>query len=152
MSSVKLRFLTITLVVFCSLQAARITDAAEIHITPTTGDILNNYTLYVDHVDKLAGVKITLNYPPDYLHFESASKGTPFHSFIHVINDKTPGKLIFVMASAKGIPGSNLLLFTLHFKKLSPVSTSHKKQIQFSQCQLMDEGLQEISCTPVDFP
>lgn len=108
--------------------------------------VVYNYALSLEQIDKLAGLNLSINYPKDQFHFESAAKGEPFKSFLHVVNDKKPGKIIVVTASAIGVSGSNLHLLQLNFTKLQSdikLDSSIFKQIH---CQLMNETLQEISC------
>ncbi len=143
-------FVTILTCLLFSSQLS-IVDAAELQITPSENGVPYSYTLSLDHVNKLAGMKLSLSYPQDQLYFESATKGKPFKSFMHVVNDKNPGKLIVVMASAKGVSGSNLPLFVLNFTKRPPQKTPDSYSIKPFQCQLMDENLQEISCNTPEY-
>ncbi|WP_458774896.1 cohesin domain-containing protein [Desulforhopalus sp. 52FAK] len=122
-------------------------DAAELQIDPTENDAAYSYILKLDRIEKLAGVKLVINYPKDQLHFASARKGKTFNSFMHIVNDKIPGKIIVVMASAKGVSGSNLPLLTLNFSRIHSNALADNQSINPVQCQLMSEDLQEISCT-----
>jgi hypothetical protein len=69
--------------------------------TKTTPNL--QLTVAIDKVEKLAGLKISLAYPDKTLRFKPAAKTKATSSFMYVVNDKQPGKLIIVMASAKGI-------------------------------------------------
>ena len=64
--------------------------------------------LQIDKADKLAGMKFTIDYPARFLEYKTAQKASAFNSFMQVVNDKKPGRLILVMASATGISGENL--------------------------------------------
>lgn len=101
--------------------------------------------LEIDKVEQLAGIKISATYPDSVLKFESATKTKATSSFMHVINDNVPGKLIMVMASAQGISGTDVALLDLNFKVLSD-SMVTSSSIDITQCQLMTENLKEITC------
>lgn len=103
------------------------------------------FTIQIDKVEKLAGMKLTITYPKKILQFQSARKMPSINSFMHVINDKQPGKLTFVMASAKGISGQSIELFDLTFSSLTQKLPADFK-FEFNTCQLMNETLHEIPC------
>jgi hypothetical protein len=134
-------FFFLTFYVFDSapLQAANL-----VLLTNTTpnSEVL---TLQIDKVEKLAGMKLTLDYPARFLEYKSAQKAPAFNAFMQVVNDKKPGRLILVMASATGVSGENLKIFELTFSK-SAKDLPSSLQIAPAECQLMSESLQEIPC------
>jgi len=101
--------------------------------------------LVVDHAEKIAGVKVILTYDKNMISFIKAEKSTATSSFLHVVNDKTPGKLIIVMASAKGISGDNLVLISFEFTGIKRLAETKSAKIAVTQIQLMNEDLQEIA-------
>jgi hypothetical protein len=131
----------VTIYVFNStpLQAANL-----ILSTNTTSDS-EVLILQIDKVEKLAGMKLTLDYPARFLEYKSAQKASAFNAFMQVINDKKPGRLIIVMASATGVSGENLKIFELTFSK-SAQDLPPTLKIAPAECQLMSESLQEIPC------
>jgi hypothetical protein len=104
------------------------------------------FTIRVSEVEKLAGLKISATYPEQLMLYSESIRTAETSSFMHVVNDKNPGKLIIVMASAKGITGENIPLLKLRFKILNPENFT-QFLITPDQCQLMDEHLNEIKCS-----
>jgi len=125
-------------------------SAATLKLVPTKTTSSFQLTLEINKVEKLAGLKISLTYPDKILQFKTATKTKATSSFMHVVNDKNPGKLIIVMASAKGISGSNVGLFNLDFKIIENSSAS-SVSIDMTTCQLMTEDLKELSCDTTPF-
>jgi hypothetical protein len=119
-------------------------DAANLKFIPESSGNQLTFSLVVDHAEQIAGVKITLVYDKNFLTFKSAEKTKMTASFMHVVNDKVPGKIIIVMASAKGLSGDNVPLFHLKFTKIAN-SDTEKQTITVTQVQLMDEKLKEIN-------
>lgn len=101
--------------------------------------------LKADKIEKLAGLKISATYPDSVLKYKAAAKTKATTSFMHVVNDKIPGKLIIVMASAQGISGSDVALLDLDFMVL-PGKNVSSSSIIITECQLMTEDLKEIAC------
>ena len=101
-------------------------------------------SLVIDDAKKIAGMKVTIAYDKDVLILKGADKSKATGSFLHVVNDKYPGKIIIVMASAKGVSGVNVELCHIDFEKKTGNNTSETK-ISVIQLQLMDENLVEIS-------
>lgn len=97
----------------------------------------------IDKVEKLAGMKVTIAYDKDQLTFIKAEKAKAVTSFMHVVNDKNPGIVIIVIASASGVSGTNLPLLHLQFNR-NDTTPEVKGVISVTQIQLMDENLQEI--------
>lgn len=96
---------------------------------------------------RLAGVKLTISYDRSLLTFD-AMKKTPFSSgMMHVVNDKTPGRLIVVMASATGIPKQDYPLMSLVFKPTGPVEEMRTVALKVEQAEMMDEALKSIMPT-----
>lgn len=121
-------------------------SAATLKLTASQTAANHQLTLEIDEVEKLAGLKISVTYAEKTLKFISAKKTKETSSFMHVVNDKQPGKLIIVMASAKGITGSGVALFTMDFQLLSH-KEGESTEVTTSGCQLMSEDLKELACS-----
>ncbi len=102
--------------------------------------------LIVDQVDRLAGVKLVINYNKELLTFKGGARSKSTDSMMHVINDKTPGKLIVVMAAARGISGKNVTLLTLFFSLKKGVTDNRETLIEATEVQLMGDDLKDIPC------
>lgn len=142
------RISTSTWMIFITMTLSMLSNplfAAELSIVSERQESTNNYTVRADGVEKLAGLKISLSYPVK-LQYKAAQKGNDFKSFLHVVNDKVPGKIIVVMASAKGVTGKNLPLFTLDFRDSGPMKTPPVSPLRITGCELMSEDLKEIPC------
>jgi hypothetical protein len=102
--------------------------------------------LVIDQIANLAGVKIILNYDKEILTFKEGNKSAATQSLMHIINDKTPGRLIIVMAGARGIQGKELTILTLGFAVKKGLTGNHTSIIEISEVQLMGDDLKEIEC------
>ncbi|MHB8830158.1 MAG: cohesin domain-containing protein [Syntrophales bacterium] len=102
--------------------------------------------LIVDQVEHLAGVKLVINYNKELLTFKGGARSKSTDSMMHVINDKTPGKLIVVMAAARGISGKDVTLLTLFFSLKKGPADKREALIQMTDVQLMGDDLKDIPC------
>ncbi len=140
------------LMLFC-LVVTQFARAAQLYIDPPTVKESLHFTLKLDNVQKLAGVKITLAYDKGKILFSEAKKTKETASFLHVVNGKKKGRLIVVMASARGISGLKLPLFSTDFDKIDTHSIKNKSTLNsgdliwISGCQLMGEDLRDIPCS-----
>ena len=100
----------------------------------------------VDQVERLAGVKLVFHYDKEALTFKGGARSKSADQMMHVINDKTPGKLIVVMAAARGISGKDIALLTLFFTVKKAVADGNAPAIKIVECQLMGEDLKDIPC------
>lgn len=144
--SMKNYFVYLTLLAICFLPVRG--QAAELKLKELDKSAPYQFMLVLDEAAKLAGMKLSLQYPKEILLFTAANKTSATNNFLHVVNDKTPGRLVIVMASAKGITGNELELFELVFSPV-PTSSSDKQklfEIHSTACQLMSEDLKEIPC------
>lgn len=120
-------------------------EASQLYFSESQEEKLESkYVLLVDNVEKLAGLKVIVRYPVENMKYTGSRKTNRTSGFMHVINDKNPGKLIVVMASARGITGDDLPLIELMFEK-----THERKggRLTIVLCQLMDEDLKNITCS-----
>ena len=125
--------------------------AATLKLVPSQTTPNLRLTLQIDKVEKLAGLKISIAYQDKVLKFESAAKAKATSGFMHVVNDKHPGKLIIVMASAKGISGTDVALFDLSYSLVAPSKKTPSTSIEMTGCQLMTEDLKELSCNTTPY-
>ncbi len=109
-----------------------------------------HYSMKVDQVTKLAGLKVIITHDKKHFTFVKAAKSKVTNSFMHIANDKKEGQVIVVMASAKGISGKDVELMTLEYKPVAKDSDTSKPELLITQCQLMGEDLKEISCSFAD--
>jgi len=129
---------------------AQPTSAMTLQIPGTFAKAGETLTLSIklDAVENLAGIKLVMGYNADILTYKNAKKTEITASLMHVINDRVPGKLIIVMAGARGIKGTDVTLMTLTFevKKSSKKQDPAKTAVTISDVQLMTDKLEELSC------
>lgn len=121
-------------------------SADELIIPALTGEPGKTVTvpIVLDKVDNLAGIKISLKYDTGLLQYKKAEKAKSTSSFLHVVNDKKPGLLIIVMASAVGIKGKDLTIMTLDFEVKPSVKEKTAAKLDVSELQLMSDKLKEL--------
>lgn len=124
--------------------------SARLHFVPTDEADPGRFSLVIDRAEKLAGMKVTLSYDSTRLSFIRAEKAQAVSSFMHVVNDKIPGTVIIVMASATGISGTDVELLHLHFKKTAN-NLESLGNVSATHIQLMNENLQEITADTPDY-
>ena len=125
---------------FCnsaSANNAKLSFVAEDPATPL------RLSLVIDRAEKIAGIKVVIAFDKDSLVLKQADKSKETSSFLHVVNDKIPGQIIFVMASARGISGENIPLCHFEFQNLENTE-HHNSQISVTHIQIMKEDLTEI--------
>ncbi len=100
--------------------------------------------IILDQVDNLAGIKLSLKYDAGLIKYKKSEKGKSTSSFLHVVNDKKPGALIIVMASATGIKGKNLTLVTLDFEINASIKAKTAAKLDVIELQLMSDKLEDL--------
>ena len=120
--------------------------AEQIRVVGVENQSKPTYSLQVTDAKALAGVKIKLAYPADSLQYVASAITGNTSGFLHVINDKLPGQLVVVMASAKGVSGPLIELLTLSFEQISDAKQDHPPVIEVTACQLMSDDLRELPC------
>ncbi|MFZ2806680.1 MAG: cohesin domain-containing protein [Desulfosalsimonadaceae bacterium] len=100
----------------------------------------------IDPVDNLAGVKLVLEYDANLLKFEKVEKTKPSAGLMHVVNDQKPGRLIIVMAGAKGISGKDIAILLIHFMALPDISEKTISSINITEIELMTDALKTVPC------
>lgn len=106
-----------------------------------------NVPIMIDRTDNLAGLKLVLSYDPKILQYRTSAKTSHTASLMHIVNDKTPGRLIIVMAGATGVKGENFPLFTMTFAASGGLKGNHTTRIKIAEIQLMSDKLKEIDST-----
>lgn len=103
--------------------------------------------LMLDEVDNLAGVKVVITYDSKLMTFKKAEKSKYTTPLMHIVNDKTPGTLIVVMAAARGIKGKNFPIFHMTFEAQSGLMEKQLAQFEIKEVQLMSDALKDIPYT-----
>ncbi len=101
----------------------------------------------LDETDNLAGIKLAIKYDAELLTFKQADKSKETSGLMHIVNDKKPGILIIVMASAKGIAGKDFRLVTLSFEAKKGLKEAKSTQIEITESQLMSDQMKDIAHT-----
>jgi len=135
--------IALALFFFCAASAWGV----ELQIPPLKGKAGQEIQvpLVLDQIGNLAGVKLVLHYDKEILTFKEGVKTQATQSLMHIINDKTPGKLIIVMAGARGIQGKEITILTLTFGIKKTVA-NYTTAIEIPEVQLMSDDLKEIEC------
>jgi hypothetical protein len=136
------------LLVLCLAVMAGVAGATELRIPALKAQSGREISipLIIDQIGNLAGVKLILHYDKDLLAFKTGNKTQETQSLMHIINDKTPGKLIIVMAGARGIQGKEMPILTLDFTVKKGLTGNHTTVIEVPEVQLMGDDLKEIEC------
>lgn len=100
----------------------------------------------VDATD-LAGIKVVLHYDLKKLQYKNLAKSKDTKAMMHVVNDKNPGILIIVMASATGQKTANFDLFSISFDKLAEPDKQIPLEIEVKNVEMMSASLVEIPCS-----
>jgi hypothetical protein len=104
----------------------------------------------LEKVENLAGLKLVLAYDSTYLQFRKERKPPVAQSLMHIVNPKIQGKLIVVMAGAKGIKVKNGAIIYLTFKVSSKIPASKKIPIKIEEVELMTDQLKKLNPTIKD--
>ena len=102
--------------------------------------------IMIDQVDNLAGLKLVIKYDPKILTFKKGVKTKHSDSLMHIINNKKPGRLIVVMAGAKGIRGKDFPILNLTFEIKAGLKENHVTNIEISDLEMMSDQLKDITC------
>lgn len=98
--------------------------------------------------ENLAGMKLVIEYDQNLIKYEKMQKTEVTSCLMHVVNDQKPGRLIIVMAGAKGISGKNIILCNIYFNTLADVAEKQISEINITEIELMSDALKEIPCKP----
>ena len=101
-------------------------------------------------VEILAGMKLVLSYNSKILTFQEERKAPIAQSLMHIVNPQIPGKLIVVMAGAKGVQVNNGPIIYLTFKVNDKIGSQKKILIKIEEVQLMTDQLKTLNPTIKD--
>ena len=113
-------------------------------VTGSQGEVVK-LPVTVDKVDNLAGIKLALVYDQKNLQFIKATRTTYTANMLYVVNDKVPGRLIIVMAAAKGFAGGKAPIVEMTFELLKDVKKEDNVTVQINEAELMDDKLKFIN-------
>lgn len=103
--------------------------------------------IMIDRVDNLAGLKLVIKYDSKILTFKKGMTTKHSNSLMHIVNDKKPGRLIVVMAGAKGIKGKDFAVLKLTFEIKGALKANHVSAIEISDVEMMSDQLKDVKCT-----
>ena len=140
----------ITSLLCCALTMSwtHVASGTELHIPCVkgrSGDSVD-IPIMIDRVDNLAGLKLVMKYDPKILTFQKGAKTKHSDSLMHIINDKKPGRLIVVMAGAKGIGGKDFPILNLTFEIKGGLKGNHVTALEISDLEMMSDKLKDITC------
>ena len=115
-------------------------------VSAKSGDTIG-IPLKIDTADNLAGIKVVLNFDPRLFTYSGGEKTEFTSPLMHVVNDRTPGIVILVMAGAKGISGKDIPLFLLKFKVAKNLRTTKEANFAITGAELMNDDLKPVECT-----
>ena len=131
---------SIFLFLFCTGATA---DQAKLSFIAEDPAIPLRLSLVIDRADKIAGMKVVISFDKETLALKQSDKSKETSSFLHVVNDKIPGQIIFVMASASGVSGKHLTLCHFEFSIIENTKQLDN-HISVTHLQIMNEDLKEI--------
>ena len=99
----------------------------------------------IDQAVNIAGIKIALNYDRKIIKYLKITKSKASSPLMHIVNSKNPGRLIVVMAGARGIKGKQLTLFSLSFEILQ--NEKNPFDIEITKVELISDDLKPVKCS-----
>jgi hypothetical protein len=133
----------------CLLMGGSLSHGAELYTAPAwmNKSSLINIPIIIDQVNDLAGIKLIVTYDKDVLKFKEGQKTPISQSLMHIINDQKPGRLVIVLAGARGVSGKDISFINLIFTVEKPFKNPGSTKLEIPEVQLMTEQLKEIPCT-----
>lgn len=121
-------------------------DAAEIAVDDGAGNAgeIVEISVRAKGIENLAGVKLVLAYDKDKLVFEQADKTPLTHSLMHIVNSRTAGNLIVVMAGARGVRADDGAIVDLRFRVPENGTKAETTRVELREVQVMSDQLREI--------
>ena len=104
----------------------------------------------VDPLENVAGIKLVLTYDSKFITYVKTEKSEKTSQLMQVVNDKVPGKLIIVMAGAKGISGDKADILTIQFSAAAGIKEKIVTKIKMVEIELVSDQLKPISCKLVE--
>lgn len=123
-------------------------DECTIHLTDSlqTDNSIKS-EIQLSNIKKLAGIKLVMNYAENAYTYKEIKKSKATSSLLSVVNDKHPGKLIVVMAGARGISGKDVSLMSLYFTPKEKKQNLNSPLLSIKDVELMSEDLKELKCS-----
>ena len=100
----------------------------------------------VEPLENIAGIKLVLTYDSTLITYVKIEKSEKTSQMMQVVNDQNPGRLIVVMASAKGISGDQENILIIQFRAAAGIKEKITTKIQITGIELVSEQLKTIPC------
>jgi hypothetical protein len=97
-------------------------------------------------LENIAGIKLVLTYDSTLITYVKTEKSKKTSQMMQVVNDQNPGRLIVVMASAKGVSGDKGNILTIQFRAATGIKEKVTTKIQVTDIELVSEQLKTIPC------
>ncbi len=98
----------------------------------------------IDAVDNLAGLKIVITYDDKLFAYTGGAKTPAATSLMHIVNDRKPGRLVLVMAGARGIRGEKIAVFEFRFTAKEGIKQKTPTELRITESQLMSDALKDL--------
>ncbi|KPA16019.1 cellulosome anchoring protein [Candidatus Magnetomorum sp. HK-1] len=134
---------TILLLLLCLVINAYTAEIYIPKITALSGTEVK-IPLLVDRINNLAGIKISINYDHNLLKFNKVIKSENTASLMHIVNSKTLGNIIVVMAGAKGVPIFNDKIMDVYFTVTDNLNKTKTTTLEVTELQLMNDSKVDI--------
>ena len=98
----------------------------------------------IEGLENLAGLKLVINYDETVLTYAGGAKTPAAAAFMHVVNDRKPGRLVLVMAGAQGIGGQKIAIFAFRFTAAGDIRKETMTELHIVESQLVSADLKNI--------
>jgi len=99
----------------------------------------------LNNVPNMAGIKLAIKFDKDLLTYVKSEKTKTTASLMHIVNDKHPGKLVIVMAGARGVSVNNQPIMNLFFSVNNNIPKQVDTKFKVTELQLMSDSLKELA-------
>ena len=99
----------------------------------------------LNYVPNMAGIKLALKFDKDLLTYVRSEKTKTTASLMHIVNDKHPGKLVIVMAGARGVAVNKQSIMNLYFTVNKTIPKPVDTKFKITELQLMSDSLKELA-------
>lgn len=125
------------------VQLALATDLIVTSATATPGQQISLQVL-LQPGSHVAGLKMTIGYDADVMTFVRADKLADANGMMYVVNDRQPGKLIVVMAGAKGVETPKVALLDLVFQIRQPIHNDMNTHVHLMDVEAKSDQLKSV--------
>ncbi|MFH1982439.1 MAG: cohesin domain-containing protein [Pseudomonadota bacterium] len=98
----------------------------------------------IDDLDNLAGLKLVIVFDETVLTYAGGAKTPLATTFMYIVNDRQPGRLVLVMAGARGIGGKKITVFEFRFTTSVEIKKAIQTELRIVESQLMSAELKNI--------